>query len=115
MPRRWFLWCVTIGLALALFWPDVMRPAVAWLPTKLVVAAALFLTAWALEARSLLRALVRPAPVLWALAVSYAFLPALAWLGGFLLPSPELRAGLLLMAAVPCTLASAVLWTRLAG
>ncbi len=114
IARRWFLLCVTLGLALALIWPDAVRPALAWLPVKHVVAAALFLTAWCLESRSLLRAIARPAPVLWALVVSYGFLPALAWLSGFLL-SPDLRAGLLLMAAVPCTLASAVLWTRLGG
>jgi sodium/bile acid cotransporter 7 len=53
--------------------------------------------------------------VLWALAVSYGFLPALAWAAGTLLPSPDLRTGLLIIASVPCTLASAVLWTRLAG
>jgi sodium/bile acid cotransporter 7 len=46
--------------------------------------------------------------------VSYGFLPGLAWLGGMLLPSSDMRVGLLVMAAVPCTLASAVLWTRMA-
>src|SRR6185436_1965031 len=34
---------------------------------------------------------------------------------GFLSPLPDLRVGLLLAASVPCTLASCVLWTRMAG
>jgi sodium/bile acid cotransporter 7 len=80
-----------------------------------VVAISLFLTAWGLESRSLYRALVRPGPALWALFVSYGALPALAWASGFLLPLPDLRVGLLLIASVPCTLASAVLWTRFGG
>ena len=113
--RQWFLVCVTFGLVLSLLWPEMVRPTVAWLPTRAVVAGALFLTAWGLESRRLLRALTRPVPVLWALFVGYGFLPALAWLSGALLPSLDLRIGLLVMAAVPCTLASAVLWTRLAG
>jgi sodium/bile acid cotransporter 7 len=41
--------------------------------------------------------------------------PVLGWAGGRLLPHPDLRVGLLICASVPCTLASAVLWTRLAG
>jgi sodium/bile acid cotransporter 7 len=115
IARRWFLLVVTAGLTLSLAWPAGVRPAVGWLPTKVVVAAALFLTACGLESRHLLRAFTRPAPVLWAVAVSYGFLPVLAWLGGAMLPSGEMGVGLLVMAAVPCTLASAVLWTRLAG
>jgi predicted Na+-dependent transporter len=43
------------------------------------------------------------------------FLPVAAWLLGLLVPWPDLRVGLLLSASVPCTLASAVLWTRLAA
>ncbi len=115
LARHWFLLCVTCGLTASLIWPNAVRPVVAHVSAKIVVALALFLTASGLESRSLYNAVTRPAPVLWALSVSYGFLPALAWLGGSLLPSPDIRIGLLVMAAVPCTLGSAVLWTRLAG
>jgi sodium/bile acid cotransporter 7 len=115
VARRWFLLLVAAGLALALARPDAVRPLVEPLDTKLAVAVALFLTALGLETRSLLRALARPGPVLWATAVSLGLLPAMAWLGASVLPSRDMGVGLLVMAAVPCTLASAVIWTRLAG
>ena len=115
LARRWFLLLVTIGLTMSLVWPDFMRPLVAWVPTQAVVAGALFLTAWSLESRRLLRACTRPGPVLLALAVSYGFLPLSAWLSGWLVSSPDIGVGLLVMAAVPCTMATAVLWTRMAG
>ena len=47
--------------------------------------------------------------------LSKYLLPLLACLLGPLLPLPDLGVGLLLCASVPCTLSSAVLWTRLAG
>src|SRR5207249_8435623 len=61
------------------------------------------------------RSLVRPWPALWATVVSYAFLPAAAWLVGHLLPHIDYQVGLMISASVPCTLASAVIWTRMAG
>jgi sodium/bile acid cotransporter 7 len=79
------------------------------------VAVALFLMAWSLDSRSLGRSLLRPLPALWAVAISFGALPALAWLAGGLMPSEPLRIGLMISASVPCTLASAVLWTRMAG
>jgi len=75
----------------------------------------LFLSAWTLESRTLYAAVLRPWPALWALVISYGLLPLLGWLTGFLLPVVDFRIGLMLCASVPCTLASAVLWTRMAG
>jgi sodium/bile acid cotransporter 7 len=79
------------------------------------VGVSLFLVAWSLDSRSLWSATVRPWPALWAALVSYGAVPVLAWLAGALLAEPDYRVGLLVIASVPCTLASAVLWTRLAG
>ena len=115
LVRRWFLLVLGAGVGLAWARPGWVRPWVGPLPPQAVVATSLFLTAWGLESRSLYRALVRPGPALWALAVSYGALPALAWAAGSLLSQPDLRVGLLLIASVPCTLASAVLWTRFGG
>ncbi len=115
LARRWFLLLVAGGLAFAILRPDAVRWVVEPLKPKVVVAAAIFLSAVGLESRSLLRALAHPGPVLWAALVSLGFLPALAWLSTPLFPSAEMGVGLLVMAAVPCTLASAVLWTRMAG
>jgi sodium/bile acid cotransporter 7 len=114
LARRWFLLLLAAGVAVAalrpawLRWTDRLEP-------RVVVALALFLMAWGLPTRSLVRVLARPWPALWALLISFGALPATAWLAGFLLPTPDFRIGLLIVASVPCTLASAVLWTRMAG
>jgi predicted Na+-dependent transporter len=113
LARRWFLLTLAGGGLLALAAPR----AFAWtapIDPRLVVSAALFLMAWALPGRSLARVLAAPWPVLWAVLVSYALLPAAAWLAGALLPA-DFRVGLLIIASVPSTLASCVLWTRRAG
>src|SRR5262249_20238256 len=69
-----------------------------------------------LEARSLGRAVARPWPALWAVVISYGLLPPLAAAAGLLMPGPEdFRIGMLIMASVPCTMASAIVWTRRAG
>jgi solute carrier family 10 (sodium/bile acid cotransporter), member 7 len=116
LAKRWFLLSLLGGLGLAALWPAALRPWTALLPSRVVVAVALFLMAWSLESRSLGRSLVRPWPALWAAAISYGAVPLLALGAGWLLPGPDdLRVGLLLMASVPCTLASAVVWTRRAG
>jgi sodium/bile acid cotransporter 7 len=113
LARRWFVLALAGGGGAALArpgwfaWTDGLDP-------RLVVAAALFLMAWTLPTRSLARVLARPWPALWAVAISYAFLPAAAWLAGSVLPD-DFRIGLLLIASVPCTLASCVLWARRAN
>jgi len=102
-------------VGLAWFWPHHLQPFTDLLEPRIVVAVALFLMAGSLGSRSLYAAVIYPWPALWAVGLSYILLPAAAWSGGWLLGTPDLRVGLLLIASVPCTLASAVLWTRMAG
>jgi sodium/bile acid cotransporter 7 len=113
--RHWFLLLLVAGVGLAAARPDWLRPVAARIPPRGVVGLALFIMAWSLESRSLGRALLRPLPALWAVFISYGALPALAWLAGRVVPEADYRIGLLISASVPCTLASAALWTRLAG
>jgi sodium/bile acid cotransporter 7 len=115
LRRHWFLVALILGLALAGLRPDWLRPMTTRVPPRAVVGLALFIMAWGLESRSLWRALLRPLPALAAVLVSYGVLPALGWLAGPLVSEPDYRIGLLVVTSVPCTLASAVLWTRLAG
>jgi len=68
-----------------------------------------------LESRRLWHALVRPLPVLLAVAVTYGLLPGLGWAVSRLFETPDYRLGLLVVTSVPCTLVSAVIWTRRAG
>ncbi|HEY7154644.1 MAG TPA: bile acid:sodium symporter [Gemmataceae bacterium] len=115
LRRHWFLLVLVAGVSLAVARPDWLRPLTAQVPPRGVVAAALFIMAWGLESRSLGRAALRPLPALWAVLVSYGVLPALGWLAGRLVTETDYRIGLLIMTSVPCTLASAALWTRMAG
>jgi sodium/bile acid cotransporter 7 len=115
LARRWFLLLLGAGLGVAAARPEWLEPGARLFPLRLLVGLALFLIAWGLESRSLFSSLMRPAAALWAVALSYGLVPACAWLAGHLLAEPDLRVGLLIIASVPCTLASAVLWTRLAG
>jgi solute carrier family 10 (sodium/bile acid cotransporter), member 7 len=115
LNKRWFLLLLVGAVGLSVLAPAWVRPCVGWFDPQLGVVLSLFLTAWSLESRSLLAASLRPLPALWAVAISYGALPALCWALGGLLPDPELRLGLMICASVPCTLASAPVWTRLAG
>src|SRR5262245_45785399 len=114
LAKRWFLLVLIAGLAVAWFFPGALGWT-AWVQPQLVMALALFLAAWTLESRSLAASFVRPWPALWAGVISYGFLPALGWATGALLPNADFRIGLMICASVPCTLASAMLWTRMAG
>src|SRR5438128_10034947 len=115
LGKRWFLLLLLGGLILAWIGPAWLRPVTDWLDPRVIVGCALLLMSLGLESRRLYDALRRPWPALWALAISYGLLPALAWSAGPLLSDPGLRVGLLISASVPCTLASAVIWTRMGG
>jgi len=84
-----------------------------------VVAVVLFLMALPLEARWMWRAVRQPGPALLGIAMNSVAVPALTWLVVTLLPSGwlarDLTLGLLVMSAIPSTLASAAVWTRRAG
>jgi sodium/bile acid cotransporter 7 len=113
LVKRWFLVALVAGCVLAWFAPG----ALAWtlrMPPRVVMPLALFLVAWTLESRHLARAVRRPGAALWGVFVGYTVPPLLGWAAGSLLPS-DFQIGLLVCTAVPCTLASAALWTRLAG
>lgn len=115
LRRRWFLLLVVAGVGMAWLFPQGLRFWTIYLDPRLMVAVALFLMAWGLESRHLYKAMLRPLPALWATFISYAVVPALAWSAGWSLPDADLRVGLMISASVPCTLASAILWTRLGG
>lgn len=115
LARRWFLLLLVVGVTLAVLRPEWFSSITALIQPRVIVTLALSLMALNLDSHSLRQALRRPLPALWAVAISYGALPLLALLTGKLMPSEDLRIGLMITASVPCTLASAVLWTRMAG
>jgi sodium/bile acid cotransporter 7 len=114
LARRWFLLLLAGGVSLACFQPQTLAWT-AYLDTTISGGVAILLSAWSLESRTLARAVLRPLPTLWAVLLSYGLLPALGWLSGSLLPHRDFEIGLVVVVSVPCTLASAVIWTRMAG
>src|SRR4051794_33963976 len=115
LARRWFLLLLVSGLCVALLRPAWLRPAAEAVPMPLVVALSLFSMSVALEGRRLWLALGRPIGGARGVLISLVILPLLAIAVGPFLPLVDLRVGLLIMVSVPCTLSSAVLWTRQGG
>jgi sodium/bile acid cotransporter 7 len=111
--KHWFLLLVLVGTLLVLLRPEWLRWTI-WLNPSIFGATAVLLAAWTLETRSLRNTIRHLQPTLWAMAISFGLLPGIAWAVGGLL-EPDFRVGLMLIVSVPCTLASAVIWTRMAG
>ena len=112
LKRHWFL----VSLVLVVLsgfsgWGPLQQASTwRWLQNSIVFGV-MFLMALPIEARAFGRTIRRPwAPVL-AIAISYLFQPLASWPLAQLLPT-ELGNGLMVAAIVPCTLASAAVWTR---
>jgi sodium/bile acid cotransporter 7 len=114
LRKHWFLLLVlfgTVGVAVLPGW----FAWTGWLDPTICGSVAIFFSAWTLETRSLRSALARPWPAVWATAISYGLVPAMGLAAGQFLGDDDSRVGLLLVTSVPCTLVSAVIWTRMAG
>ncbi|MBX3412068.1 MAG: bile acid:sodium symporter [Pirellulales bacterium] len=114
LSRQWFLLSLAVLLASGLLFPRQLDPLAEAIPQAAVVALVLFLMALPLDAHTVWRALTHPRAVVLAIAISWGLLPLVAWCVAPLL-RPDLAQGLLIAAALPCTMASAAVWTRRAG
>jgi sodium/bile acid cotransporter 7 len=114
LRKHWFLLLVLLGTVGVAVRPEWLGWTV-WLDPTICGSVAVFFSAWTLETRSLRSALARPWPAVWAAAISYGLLPGMGWAAGQFLGDDDTRIGLLLVTSVPCTLTSAVIWTRMAG
>jgi solute carrier family 10 (sodium/bile acid cotransporter), member 7 len=85
----------------------------AWLRSA-IVALVLLSMSLGVSTKAMWQAIRNPSAVLLALLVSVLVVPLLAKMVSLLLPS-GLAAGLIVASAVPCTMASATVWTRRAG
>ena len=113
--RHWFLISLAAGLAIG-FGPSDWLQAVAhsaWLRSGLV-ATVLLVMGLPVHAGNMLGSLRRPGAAILAVLMNAAGVPLLAAVVAPLLPT-DLAGGLIVAAAVPCTLASASVWTRRAG
>lgn len=114
LRRRWFLVLLIVMLVVGMGWAESLAGVSASLPRRWIIGSVLLAMALPLRIDTMWATLRRPAPALLAVAINFVLVPALAWCGSLLLTG-DLADGLIIAAAVPCTLASAAVWTRLAG
>jgi len=114
LSRQWFLVTLAVLLLTGLGFPVALEPLANAVPQSAVVAVVLFVMALPLDAHTVWRALTHPRAVMLAIAINWGLLPLVAW-GVSPALRPDLAEGLLIAAALPCTLASAAVWTRRAG
>jgi sodium/bile acid cotransporter 7 len=114
LQRRWLLLAIVALLAAGMIGHARLEGVAALMPQNYVVASVLLAMSLGLETRSMWDAVRRPTGAALAVAVNLAVVPPLAWLAGRCL-EPSLTEGMVVAAAVPCTQASAAVWTRRAG
>ncbi len=115
--RQWFLVALALVLTLGLLLHAPLGPfsEAKWFQHALVMGV-LFVTALPVETSALVRAIRRPWVPLLGIAMNSVAVPLMAWGVGNALGLPtDLRHGLMVAGAVPCTLATAAVWTRRAG
>jgi solute carrier family 10 (sodium/bile acid cotransporter), member 7 len=115
LVQHWFLLVLAFIVGSALAFPGPLHPLTDIWEPRPTIAISLFLMAWTMPTRSLFEEIRRPMAALWAVVLSYVLVPICAWLFGFLGAVDDVQVGLVLVASVPCTLSSAILWTRMAG
>lgn len=111
---RWFLIALVVLLAAGLGWPRAVEPIVSWINDDWLVAIVTFIMALPLETSAIWGTIRRPGAAWLGAFMNAAVCPPLGWLASHVLP-PELAIGVIVAATVPCTLATAAVWTRRAG
>lgn len=114
LKKRWFLVLLVVTVALGIVWANQLASISESLPRRWIIGSVLLAMALPLRIDAMWATLRRPAPALLATAINLLFVPVLAWCASRLL-NEDLALGMIIAAAVPCTLASAAVWTRLAG
>ncbi|MEZ6065067.1 MAG: bile acid:sodium symporter [Planctomycetaceae bacterium] len=123
LKRRWFLLALVIvistgqllGSQASSFVQTTLLPPFGGAAKSLLVGLVLLCMSVTLDGRRFRDALLRPLPVILAIAINIVMIPLGARLLMPLQLAPDFAIGLLIAAAVPCTLAAASVWTRRAG
>lgn len=114
LKRRWFLLVLMTTLVAGIACAPRLALVAESVPRNAIIAAVLLAMALPLKIDTMWATLRRPGPALLAVAINLVLVPLLAFAASRLLVD-ELAIGMIIAAAVPCTLASAAVWTRLAG
>src|SRR5262245_26010601 len=114
IKQRWFLAVLVLVLLVGIGWPEESDGIARLIPANAIVAAVTFMMALPLETSEFWKAIRRPGPAWLASFINSGLAPPLGWLVSRALP-PELAVGVIIATSVPCTLATAAVWTRRAG
>ena len=120
LKKYWFLLGLVILLPAGILLAkspvsDALTGIVESIPTSVCTGLILFLMAITLDNRRLVDSLRRPGPVLTATGINQGLLPLACLPLIPIVPSADLKLGLLIACSVPCTMAAASVWTRRAG
>lgn len=117
--KHWFLYLLLIviplGVLIGQMSPQLSHLITSTVKTQWVVFAVLFCMSVTLRLDQLTQTAARPWGIITAIAINAILFPLIVWGIVLLLPASPFSAGLLIMAAVPSTLASAAVWARKAG
>ena len=108
----WFLILLAVTLAAGFAFPSQLETSADMIPRTAVVAVVMFLMAVSLDSTAMSRAVRQPKPVVLGTAINYGLVPLLAWAAARFQQQDDLALGIIVMASVPSTLASASVWTR---
>jgi sodium/bile acid cotransporter 7 len=112
--RHWFLIALATVLSAGFAWPMQLAPVADVVPRSWLIATVLFLMALPMPLTQLAATVRNSGPAWLAVAINSGLAPILGWGAGTILPA-SLSTGLLIATAVPCTMASAAIWTRRGG
>lgn len=113
--KHWFLLSLAAVVFVGFSGVSALETAASWDALRnSIVASVMFLMALPIRAREFGRTLRKPVGPLLAIGLTYLFQPLVTWPISQAFDA-DLGAGLLVAAIVPCTLASAAVWTRRAG
>lgn len=110
----WFLATLCLLLLIGLLWGRQLDPVVRVLPKTLVIAVVMLATSLATDFKRLMSGRGSGRAVAFAIAVNAFLAPPLGWLFSGVLPE-EFGPGLVLTMCLPCTIASAIVWTQRGG
>ncbi len=115
LTKHWFLTALAVCFAAGYFAADPLAPL---LEMSLLRSGIVFIVMWAmgvtLRAETIRKSITKPLPSVIAILANVLLVPLLCLPTMWLLPE-KLFGGLFVTAIVPCTLASASVWTRKAG
>jgi len=117
ITRQWFLGALLLIVLIGSTFPQAVMYLFGQISIRFLVVPVMLLMSLTLDTSEITAVIRQPAGVVLGILLGYTAVPLLAWLASHMLWSrmPDMAVGLLIVSAMPCTLASATLWTRMAG